>query len=64
MVHIEYPDRTKFVSSMNHEQYEELETTYNDLDFCPMVCSMARTAAIVCDACTNHSRCWGVTEFP
>ena len=63
-VYVEYPDRTKFVSSMNHEQYEELETTYNDLDFCPMVCSMARTAAIVCDACTNHSRCWGVTEFP
>ena len=31
MVHIEYPDRTKFVSSMNHEQYEELKT-YNDLD--------------------------------
>ena len=31
MVHIEYPDRTKFVSSMNHEQYEELKT-YSDLD--------------------------------
>jgi hypothetical protein len=30
MVHIEYPDRTKFVSSMNHEQYEEMRT-YNDL---------------------------------
>jgi hypothetical protein len=30
MVHIEYPDRTKFVSSMNHEQYEEMKT-YNDL---------------------------------
>lgn len=31
MVHIEYPDRTKFVPSMNHEQYEELKT-YSDLD--------------------------------
>jgi hypothetical protein len=30
MVHIFYPDRTKFVSSMNHEQYEEMKT-YNDL---------------------------------
>jgi hypothetical protein len=44
MVHIEYPDRTKFVSSMNHEQYEEMKT-YNDLvvdagffaKSCPMV---------------------------
>jgi hypothetical protein len=44
MVHIEYPDRTKFVSSMNHEQYEETKT-YNDLAVdagffaksCPMV---------------------------
>jgi hypothetical protein len=43
-VHIEYPDRTKFVSSMNHEQYEELKT-YNDFakdvsffaELCPMV---------------------------
>ena len=24
VVHIEYPDRTKFVCSMNHEQYDEL----------------------------------------
>jgi hypothetical protein len=44
VVHIEYPDRTKFVSSMNHEQYEELKT-YNDIatdssffaKSCPMV---------------------------
>jgi hypothetical protein len=44
MVHIECPDRTKFVSSMNHEQYEE-KKTYNDLvknasffaKSCPMV---------------------------
>jgi hypothetical protein len=45
MVHFEYPDRTKFVSSMNHEQYEEIKT-YNDLvvdasffaqSCCPMV---------------------------
>ena len=36
MVHIEYPDRTKFVSSMNHEQYEELKT-YSDLDGCASV---------------------------
>jgi hypothetical protein len=44
MVHIEYPDRTKFVSSMNHEQYEEMKS-YNDLvvdagffaKSCPMV---------------------------
>jgi hypothetical protein len=41
--HIEYPDWTKFVSSMNHEQYEELRT-YNNLvknasffaNLCPM----------------------------
>jgi CRISPR/Cas system CSM-associated protein Csm4 (group 5 of RAMP superfamily) len=26
MVHIEYPDRAKLVSSMNHEQYEEMKT--------------------------------------
>jgi hypothetical protein len=25
VVHIEYPDWTTFVSSMNHEQYEELD---------------------------------------
>jgi hypothetical protein len=44
MVHIEYPDRTKSVSSMNHEQSEEMRT-YNDLVLdasffaksCPMV---------------------------
>jgi hypothetical protein len=30
MVHIAYPDRNKFVSSMIHEQYEEMKT-YNDL---------------------------------
>ena len=29
--HIEYPDRTKFVSSMNQEQFEELES-YNNID--------------------------------
>jgi hypothetical protein len=29
-VHIEYPDRTKFVASMNHEQYEELIDWYAD----------------------------------
>ena len=32
MVHIEYPDRTKFVSSMNHEKYEEELKTYSELD--------------------------------
>jgi hypothetical protein len=31
-IHIEYPDRTKFVSSMNHEQYQELKL-YNDNDW-------------------------------
>jgi hypothetical protein len=44
VVCIEYPDLTKFVSSMNHEQYEELKT-YNDVAMdssffassCPMV---------------------------
>jgi hypothetical protein len=45
VVHIEYPDRTKFVTSMNHEdQFEELKT-YNDVAVdasffarsCPMV---------------------------
>jgi hypothetical protein len=30
VVPIEYPDQTKFVSYMVHEQYEELKT-YNDL---------------------------------
>jgi hypothetical protein len=29
-VHIEYPDRTKFVPSMNHEQYEEFIDLYGD----------------------------------
>jgi hypothetical protein len=44
VVRIEYPDRTKFVSSMNHEQYEELKTYNNDAmdssffaKSCPMV---------------------------
>jgi hypothetical protein len=64
-VHIEYPDRTKFVSSMKHEQYEEMKT-YNDLvvdagffaKSCPMVIGHG-----LCDDCP-HSRCWGVTGFP
>ena len=29
-IYIEYPDRTKFVPSMNHEQYEELIDWYGD----------------------------------
>ena len=65
MVHIEYPDRTKFVASMNHEQYEELES-YNDrVDVCVVSNTTFCSTVLVhaCDDCPN-SRCWGVTEFP
>jgi hypothetical protein len=38
MVYIEYPDRTKFVSSMNNEQYEELKTYYDVGCGCQCLC--------------------------
>jgi hypothetical protein len=44
IVHIEYPDRTKFVSSMNHEQYEEMRTCIDlvvDASFFAKSCPLA-----------------------
>jgi hypothetical protein len=41
--HIEYPDWTKFVSSLNHKQYEELKTYYGvavDASFFAKACLM------------------------
>ncbi len=64
MVHIEYPDRTKFVASMNHEQYEELESYYDHVDVCVVSDTLCPMVLLhVCDD-RPHSRCWGVTEFP